>query len=53
MNKTMFRFFTIADYEEEENWLREEHLNGWKMVKAIPPCAYVFEPCEKEDVIYR
>ena len=23
--KTMIRFFTIADYEEEEIWLREQH----------------------------
>ena len=53
MNKTMFRFYTVADFEEEENWLREEHLNGWKLVRMIPPCIYIFESCEREDVIYR
>ena len=26
--KTMIRFFTIADYEEEEIWLREQHKKG-------------------------
>ena len=29
--KTMIRFFTIADYEEEEIWLHEQHKNGWKL----------------------
>ena len=53
MNKTEIKFFTIADYEEEELWLREKHRNGYKLVKMVPPCFYVFEECEKEDVIYR
>lgn len=26
--KAMIRFFTIADYEEEEIWLHEQHKNG-------------------------
>ena len=34
--KTMIRFFTIADYEEEEIWLHEQHKNGWKLHKMIP-----------------
>ena len=53
MNKTMIRFFTIADYEEEEDWLRKQHKDGWKLVKMIPPCVYLFEACEPDDVIYR
>lgn len=51
--KTMFRFFTIADYEEEENWLHKQHKNGWKLQKMIPPCFFVFEKCAPENVIYR
>lgn len=51
--KQMIRFFTIADYTEEERWLREQHLSGWKLVKMTPPCFYRFEACEPEDVIYR
>ena len=51
--KTMIRFFTIADYEEEEIWLHEQHKNGWKLHKMIPPCLYIFEKCTPEDVIYR
>ena len=53
MRKTITRFFTIADYEEEELWLRQQHQNGWKIVKMTPPCFYVFETCEPQDVIYR
>ena len=53
MNKTKIRFFTIADYEDEEIWLREQHRNGLKLVRMIIPCFYIFEECEPEDVIYR
>ena len=53
MNKTMIRFFTIADYEEEEKWLRDQHRNGWKLVGMTIPCFYMFESCEPADVIYR
>ena len=53
MSKTMIRFFTIADYEEEEIWLRKQHQSGLKLVKMIPPCFYIFEKCEPRDVIYR
>ncbi|MBR3355293.1 MAG: DUF2812 domain-containing protein [Oscillospiraceae bacterium] len=53
MDKTVRKIFTIADYEEEEIWLREQHKSGWKLVKMVPPCFYTFEQCEPEDVIYR
>ena len=53
MSRTLIRFFTIADYEEEEIWLRKQHQSGWRIVKMIPPCIYVFEECEPEDMIYR
>ena len=53
MRKTVLRFFTIADYEEEEIWLREQHKSGWRMVDMTPPCFYVFEECAPQDVIYR
>ena len=53
MNKTWIHFFNLADYEEEEQWLREKHNDGWKLVKFLPPCFYTFESCTPEDVIYR
>ncbi len=53
MTKTLLRFFTLADYEEEEAWLRKQHSDGWKLIKMAPPCFYTFEACEPADVIYR
>lgn len=47
------RFFTIADYEEEEAWLRMQHNRGFRLVDFHLPCFYVFEKCTPEDVIYR
>lgn len=51
--KVMFRFYTIADYLEEEKFLRKQHQNGYRFVKIILPGIYVFEKCLKEDVIYQ
>ncbi len=51
--KTVIRFFTIADYEEEEAWLRNQHKKGWKLLRMIPPCFFIFEKCAPEDVTYR
>ncbi len=51
--KTLIRFFTISDYEDEEIWLRSQHQQGWKLVKMIVPCFYIFESCAPEDVVYR
>lgn len=53
MRKTFVRFFTVADFEEEEQWLRKQSKQGWKLVKMIPPCFFVFEECKPQDVIYR
>ncbi len=52
MTKTELRFFTIADFEEEELWLREQHKKGLRFVRLIPPCIYIFEECSPQDVIY-
>lgn len=51
--KTLIRFFTISDYEEEEIWLRSQHQKGWRLVKMIVPCFFIFENCTPEDVVYR
>ena len=53
MRKTLIRFFTIADFEEEEKWLSKKHSEGWKIVKMTPPCFYTFEQCEPDDYIYK
>ena len=51
--KTKIRFFTIADYEEEESWLRSQYSRGWKLVKFTVPCFFTFERCQPEDMVYR
>lgn len=47
------RFFTIADFKEEEKWLRKMHRDGWKLVYMRVPCFFYFERCEPEDVVYQ
>ena len=51
--RTMFRWFTLTDFEEEEEFLREEHKMGWKFKRFILPGFYIFEKCQPEDVVYR
>lgn len=51
--KKLFRLFTIADYEKEEIFLREQHKQGWRIVKYTLPGIYTFESCTPEDVVYQ
>ena len=51
--KTLFRFFTLFEYEEEEAFLEKQHKNGWKVTGYKLPGFYKFEKCEPEDVTYR
>ena len=51
--QTKIRFFTIADYNEEQTWLEEQHKNGWKLAKVTAPCFFTFEECVPEEVSYR
>ncbi len=53
MSKVKVHVFSIADYEEEEIWLRRQHQQGLRFIKIVPPCFYVFEECSPEDVVYR
>ena len=51
--KTLFRFFTLFEYEEEEAFLETQHKNGWKVTGYNLPGFYKFEKCEPEEVTYR
>ncbi len=51
--KIKFAFFTIPEYEKEQEWLRKQHQAGWKLTKATLPGFYRFEKCEPEDVVYQ
>lgn len=50
---TKIHFFTIADFKEEELWLRERAREGLHLLRMVPPCFYVFEKGAPRDVIYR
>lgn len=52
-DKVLFRFWTIMDYEEEEDFLREQHRKGWKFRKYWLPGLYFFDRCTPKDVVYR
>lgn len=51
--KKFTRFYTISDWIEEEEWLREQSKKGLKLCKLNPPINYYFEETEPEDVIYK
>lgn len=51
--KIKIKYFTIADYLEEEKWLEKEHKNGWKLVKMIAPWFFIFEKSQFETAIYK
>ena len=50
--KCVFGYFTIADWEREQNWLTEMAAQGWRFVKTNG-FFYTFERCEPENVVYR
>ena len=51
--KKEFRWFSIADYEKEAEYLRHRHKEGWKFKNVTFPGIYTFEKCEPQDVIYQ
>ena len=51
--KKQFKWFTIAQYEQEQEYLNEMHKKGWKLVRVSFPDWYHFEKCEPEDVVYQ
>lgn len=53
MNKKEWHYFVLTDYEQEEEYLRRMHRQGWKFVKVKLPGIYHFEACTPEDVVYR
>lgn len=51
--KTELRYFTIADWKEEEAYLRRRHQEGWRFERVSFPGIYHFTRCTPEDVIYQ
>ena len=51
--KTVWRFFTIAQWEEENKWLNQMEQNGWHLVRINFLLRYVFEKGSKGEYIYK
>ena len=48
-----YRYFSIVDYEKEQEFLSEMHRNGWRFVKVTGVGFYHFEECEPAEVVYQ
>ena len=51
--KTIFKFLTLFEYEDEEAFLEAQHKAGWKATGYKLPGFYKFEKCEGADYTYR
>jgi len=52
--KSVYRIFTIADYEREALYFREMHAKSWKLRKvSYSILLYTFEKCQLEQVSYQ
>ncbi len=51
--KKQFKWFTIFEYEKEQDYLRQMHRSGWKFVRVTGLGMYHFEKCIPEDVVYQ
>lgn len=51
--KTEFRLFTVPEWEKEQDYLRQKHKMGWKLVKVSGLCMFHFVRCQPEDVVYQ
>jgi hypothetical protein len=53
VSKKERKYFSVFDYEKEQEYLRMMHRSGWKFVKVTGMGNYWFEPCQPEDVMYQ
>lgn len=51
--KKQFKWFTIFEYEKEQDYLRNMHKSGWKFIKVKGFGIYHFEKCVPQDVVYQ
>lgn len=51
--KREFKYFTVPQWKQEQEYLQEQHRNGWKFMYVSGLGSYHFEKCEPEDVVYQ
>ena len=52
-SKTVFKYFTIPQYQQEEDYLSDMNEKGWRFAHATFPGFYHFEKCEPGQATYR
>lgn len=52
-SKTVYKFFTIPQYQQEEDYLSAMNEKGWKFTHVTFPGFYHFEKSEPKKVTYR
>lgn len=50
--KAQVKFFTVPDWDKEENYLNRMHRSGWRFTH-MNFLIYHFEKCEPEDMVYQ
>ena len=53
LKKTEFRWFSITEWQKEQDYLQQRHREGWKFTGVSMPGFYHFEECEPEDMVYQ
>lgn len=51
--KTEIRLFTVPEWEKEQDYLRQMHKMGWKLVRVNGLCMFHFVRYQPEDVVYQ
>ena len=51
--KTQFKWFSVSQYSQEEEYLSKMHEEGWRLTRVSYPGFYHFTKCEPEKVTYR
>jgi hypothetical protein len=51
--KKEFKWFTIFEYEKEQDYLRDMNKLGWRFVEVKGLGMYYFEKCDPQDVVYQ
>ncbi len=51
-HRCRFACFTIAQWEKEAAWLRQQHQKGWQFTHLTAGVFFHFAACPPEDVVY-
>ena len=52
MNKVIYKFFWLWNYDQEDNWLNDMSSKGYELI-SVGCCRYKFRKCECNEYIHR